>query len=308
MPLRKYDSAGGTGRVYNELPMHIFSLRFVHAQLFAVVVASGQAGVLTPPPSDGAEDEQGGWRPTARVRNEFETGHVMLGRIVTTRPRWVLDAGAGFRHDEWGRFEVSCWNASDFTHEDDDMRNPWFNEVDPMLTYGWTWRIADGWGLDSEITYQRSEMRGYKHAATTYRQWIWTETLMTPWVDVYAFTWSVVHPYNAPAYRLGARKSIPLGGGWSLEPHLFVDAGPERWIRRRFGEWTDRPAHYRFGPDALSFHLHIRYQLGENVSLYAGIRQYDLIVNEIRRQTKARPGYIARRDLTYFAIGLDIRF
>jgi hypothetical protein len=131
---------------------------------------------------------------------------------------------------------------------------------------------------------------------------------MMPWVDVYAFTWSVVHPYNAPAYRLGARKSIPLGGGWSLEPHLFVDAGPERWIRRRFGERTDRPAHYRFGPDALSFHLHIRYQLGENVSLYAGIRQYDLIVNEIRRQTKARPGYIARRDLTYFAIGLDIRF
>ena len=45
------------------------------------------------------------------VRTEVETGHTMLGRIVTDRPRWVLDSSIGWRTEDYGRAAFSVWTA-----------------------------------------------------------------------------------------------------------------------------------------------------------------------------------------------------
>jgi hypothetical protein len=44
-----------------------------------------------------------------------------------------------------------------------------------------------------------------------------------------------------------------------------------------------------------------------DLSLYAGVRQFDALTHEVRRQTRAR----ARRDetdFTYFVVGVEWRF
>ena len=239
------------------------------------------------------------------VRTEVETGHTMLGRIVTDRPRWVLDSSIGWRTEDYGRAAFSVWTASELSPRYDDERRRHFNEIDPKLGYGYEYALADGWSLDSLVEFQYSAMH-YKDAPDTFYQWIGTETLRTPWLDVYGFAWVVTHPYRAPAYRIGFRREYAIAGPLSVEPHLYFDLGPERWNRRRFGDAAG-DADYRSGFNAVNFHLLFKLALADGLSLYAGVRQFDALTHEVRRQTRAR----ARRDetdFTYFVAGLDWRF
>jgi hypothetical protein len=77
------------------------------------------------------------------VRTETETGHTMLGRIVTDRPRWVVDASAGWRTKDFGRIALSVWTASELSPRYDDERRRYFNEIDPKLGYGYEYALAD---------------------------------------------------------------------------------------------------------------------------------------------------------------------
>ena len=239
------------------------------------------------------------------VRTEVETGHTMLGRIVTDRPRWVLDSSIGWRTEDYGRAAFSVWTASELSPRYDDERRRHFNEIDPKLGYGYEYALADGWSLDSLVEFQYSAMH-YKDAPDTFYQWIGTETLRTPWLDLYGFAWVVTHPYRAPAYRIGFRREYTIAGPLSVEPHLYFDLGPERWNRRRFGDAAG-DADYRSGFNAVNFHLLFKWALADGLSLYAGVRQFDALTHEVRRQTRAR----ARRDetdFTYFVAGLVWRF
>ena len=239
------------------------------------------------------------------VRTEVETGHTMLGRIVTDRPRWVVDSTIGWHTEDFGRATFSVWTASELSPRYDDERRRYFNEIDPKLGYGYEYALADGWSLDSLVEFQYSAMH-YKDAPDTFYQWIGTETLRTPWLDVYGFAWVVTHPYRAPAYRIGFRREYAIAGPLSVEPHLYFDLGPERWNRRRFGDAAGNPD-YHAGFNAANFHLLFKWALADGLSLYAGVRQFDALTHEVRRQTRAR----TRRDetdFTYFVAGLDWRF
>ena len=239
------------------------------------------------------------------LRTEVETGHTMLGKVITDRPRWVVDASAGWRTEDFGRVVFSVWTASELSPRYDDERRRYFNEIDPKLGYGYEYAIADGWALDTLVEFQYSAMH-YSNCPDTFYQWIATETLRTPLVDAYGFTWIVTHPYRAPAYRLGLRKECQIVGKLSVEPHLYFDLGPERWNRRRFGDAAGDP-NYNAGLNAANFHLTFKWLLADGLSLYAGVRRFDALTHEVRRQTRAR----ARRDetsMTYFAVGFDWRF
>ena len=61
-------------------------------------------------------------RPVAFAKNEIETGHTMLGKIVTVDPRWVLDVGAVWRTDCRGYGLIGGWNASELTSRYDATR------------------------------------------------------------------------------------------------------------------------------------------------------------------------------------------
>jgi len=239
------------------------------------------------------------------VKTEVETGHTMLGRVVTDRPRWVVDTSVGWCTEDFGRVAFSVWTASELSPRYDDERRRYFNEIDPKLGYGYEYVIAGGWALDTLVEFQYSAMH-YYGSPHTYYQWIGTETLRTPIIDIYGFAWVVTHPYRAPAYRLGVRREYNISGPLSVEPHLYFDLGPERWNRRRFGDAAGDP-NYNAGFNAANFHLTFKWLLTDSLSFYVGVRRFDALTHEVRRQTRARN----RRDataMTYFATGFHWRF
>lgn len=241
------------------------------------------------------------------LRNEIETGHTMLGKIVTAHPRWVLDATAGCRTADFGSAFVGVWTASELVDVYDDSRRRTFNEIDPRVGYAYELRLADGWSVESKVEFQHSQMH-YADCSDSFRQWIFTETLRTPCVDVYGFSWLVTYPYCDPAYRLGLRKEIPVYGPFSIEPHVYLDLGTQSWNERRFGQHTADPAHYAGGANAVNVHVLGFWQLNENLKLYAGVRHISVVQDEIRRQYAAWDSPTAKADFTYFVAGVYLTF
>ena len=241
------------------------------------------------------------------VKNEIETGHTMLGKIVTAYPRWVLDAAVGCRTPEYGALFVGVWTASELTDVYDDVRRRTFNEIDPRVGYAYSLGLADGWSIDSQVEFQHSQMH-YADCPDSFRQWIFTETLRTPYVDAYGFCWLVTHPYCDPAYRLGLCKDVPVYGTFSIEPHVYLDLGTQSWNERRFGQHTADPAHYEGGASAINVHLLGYWRWNENVKLYAGVRHISVVQDEIRRQYDAWDSPNAKADFTYFVVGVYLTF
>ena len=241
------------------------------------------------------------------VKNEIESGHTMLGKIVTAYPRWVFDASAGVREPDVGSFFVGVWTASELSDAYDGTRRRMFNEIDPRLGYAHDFDLADGWSVESKVEFQHSQMY-YANSPDVFRQWIFTETLRTPHVHIYGFSWLVTYPYCDSAFRLGALKDIPVVGSFSLEPHVYLDLGTRSWNERRFGRYTADSAQYDGGPSAVNVHLHAYWRWNGNVKFYAGVRHISVVQDEIRRQYKAWHSPNAKGDFTYFVVGAYLTF
>ena len=75
--------------------------------------------------------------PFGRLKNKLESGHTMLGSIVTRRPRWIFDVVAGIHNNELRELYLGVWGASELSHKYNSQREQWFNEVDPRIGYAY---------------------------------------------------------------------------------------------------------------------------------------------------------------------------
>jgi len=249
-------------------------------------------------------DIPGGFRPYAWANPEVASAHVTRGKIASVRPVFILEAGTGCRLGWLGYANIGFWSMSDLSRHYRAERRNCFNELDPWLQYGYTWDFAEGWSLDSRISYQWNEMIGARVGRRTYREWINRETLVTPWFSFFTLVRWMEFPYNCPGIRVGIFREFELPGRFSLVPELFSDGGPRCWNRRRFGQWTEEPAKWRPGPNSATFSLTLRYRITDVLSAYVGVSQFSIVDPDIRRQAKARPDERGRRDLTFARAGL----
>lgn len=248
-------------------------------------------------------------RPYGWFNPEIETAHITRGKIVSARPVQNTDAGFGCRVGASGYANVGSWSMTDLNRHYRDSRRDFMNEFDPWIMCGYEWKFAEGWSLDSRISYQWDEMIGYRGGATrTYRECISRETLATPWFSVYSLVRWMVHPYECPGIRVGVFREFALLDRFAFVPQFFMDGGPRCWNRRRFGQWTSELAHYRSGPNSATISLILKYYLTDDLCLYGGVSQFGIVDPEIREQVKARPGDCARRDLTFGVVGFVWQF
>ena len=278
------------------------------AVAFAALVLRADDGSIGNDEADGAFFDfaaaTGGFRPYAWANPEVASAHVTRGKIASVRPVFILDAGAGCRLGALGYANVGFWSLSDLSRHYRAERRNCFNELDPWLQYGYTWDFAEGWSLDSRISYQWNEMIGARVGRRTYREWINRETLVTPWFSFFTLVRWMEFPYNCPGIRVGIFREFELPARFSLVPELFSDGGPRCWNRRRFGQWTEEPAKWRPGPNSATLSLTLRYQITDVLSAYVGVSQFSIVDPDIRRQVKARPDERGRPDLAFAKVGL----
>ena len=92
-----------------------------------------------------------------------------------------------------------------------------------------------------------------------------------------------------------------------MTPSVFTDGGSPRYQKRTFGRAIDG-GDWRGGPSSVSFRVELSWALGDGITLFAYVEQYDVAGGDHRR-TNAASGYrCAHNDWTHGGIGIRARF
>jgi hypothetical protein len=243
-------------------------------------------------------------KPIAYVDTEFESAHVSMGRLKVAYPVFNLEAGAGADFGEYGYLLLSTWTESDLTNHYRDRRCQPIQEFDPLVLYGYDFKFADGWSLDSRLGAQWNLMTGYYgEDRRSYDEWQFRETLVTPYITLWYAMRNFYLPVTKASFRIGAKRSFPLNKQLSIVPMVWFDGGSDRWNVQRFG-YTDGQERIDSGLNSCSLKLLFNYHLADYIDVYCGVMGYFVVDDDIRAELDANPSREAKSECVIFSTGL----
>ena len=244
------------------------------------------------------------YKPIAFADAEFESAHVSIGRLKSAYPVFNLEFGAGADFSEYGYFLFSTWTESDLTNHYRDRRNQPMQEVDPLVAYGYKFKLAEDWTLDSRVGAQWNLMVGsYGEARKSYDEWQIRETLATPYITLWYAMRNFYFPVTKASFNFGAMRSFALSERFSLVPSIRIDGGCDRWNEQRFG-YTQERSRIGRGLNSCSLKLLLNYSLMDNLNLYCGVMGYFAIDGDVRDELDANPTREAKSECAIFSTGL----
>lgn len=253
--------------------------------------------------------EDGIIHPTFFVHPRIITAYLTSGKLGSNRPIFTFESGMKHTLGDFGYFGINTWCKSDLSRKFLAERRDWANEIDYIIYYGYKYDFAKGWALDSSVRFMWDVVYGNRtDSPRTLHEWRWRETLQTPWIDFYAQIRQFIKPVNCSALRLGLTKKYEIFEDVFLIPDITIYGGTEDWNFYRFGYYTEEKPHYGTAPNSMTAQLDLSYKPTDNMEIYVGIGQWAIIMDEMRRQMKARHGPLGRRDITYALAGLKITF
>lgn len=243
-------------------------------------------------------------KPIAYVDTEFESAHVSMGRLKVAYPVMNVEVGVGADFGKYGYLLLSTWTESDLTNHYRDRRYQPIQEFDPVILYGYDYKFADGWSLDSRLGAQWNLMTGYYgDGRRSYDEWQFRETLVTPYITLWYAMRNFYLPVTKASFRAGIKRSFPLTDKFSLVPMVWVDGGGDRWNVERFG-YTDDKARIGRGINSCSLKLLLNYHLADHFDIYCGVMGYFAVDGDIRAELDANPTREAKSQCVIFSIGL----
>ena len=276
-------------------------MRAFYAVVFAAVVFSCAE---LPAQEENAESSpvgMYGW-----VNPEIESAHISIGRLKVSYPVFNLDVGAGLDIRDYGYTAVGVWSESDLCSHYRKQRHQAFQEVDPIVLYGYRFNIAEGWSLDSRLGHQWNFMAGYRGDANrSYDEWQFKETLETPWLTLWYGMRNFYLPVTKASFVVGALKSFKLTDDWSLIPSFWMDGGSARWNSQRFG-YTQDASRIGRGLNSCSARLTLSWLMTDKVSFYCSLTGYAAIDSDVREELDENPSREAKKHYAVVATGIKI--
>jgi hypothetical protein len=170
--------------------------------------------------------------------------------------------------------------------------------------YGYDFKFADGWSLDSRLGAQWNLMTGYYgEDRKSYDEWQFRETLVTPYITLWYAMRNFYLPVTKASFRLGAKRSFPLTKQLSIVPMAWFDGGSDRWNVQRFG-YTDGQERIGRGLNSCSLKLLFNYHLADYIDVYCGVMGYFVVDDDIRAELDANPSREAKSECVIFSTGL----
>ena len=284
-----------------------YFLVMLTAVLFAAVGFS--ANRISPEDVNFKESDDGIIHPVFFVNPTLRSAYLTSGKLGSNRPTFTFESGMKHKLGDFGYFGLNVWVKNDLTKEFLDTRRDWANEIDYIIYYGYKWKFAEGWALDSSARFMWDVCYGRRtDTPRTLHEWRWRETLEMPWINFYAQVRAFIKPVDCAALRLGVTKRYEIFDDVFLAPDITIYGGTEEWHYYRFGYYTEEKPHYSIGPNSMTAQIDLVYKPSDNFEFFVGFGQWGIIMDAMRRQMKERKGPLGRRDLTYAHMGLKITF
>lgn len=252
---------------------------------------------------------------SADVTPEFRSTYQSLGKLVEDRPMQITSIRVGLDTakltDGWdfGRFGVRNWDVSSLTDRRDDAHRHALYHTEFGPTWAYDLRFADGWRLTSDLTRSWTLYRGFVADANnkTYHWWQLDQTLENPYFVPFYRIRRCIRPTDYLYAKVGVRRRFALTDWLYLMPSVFVEGGNARNYRRVFGRRVDG-GDWTAGFSSVSFRLEAGWTIGENLTLFGFVEQYEVAGGAAREATAASSYACAHRDWTHGGVGARIHF
>ena len=242
---------------------------------------------------------------------EVRSTYISLGKLLEDRPMQVSSVRVGVDTGDFGRFGIRNWDVSSLTDRRSDVHRHALYHTEFGPTWQYTLDIADDWRLKSDITRSWTIYRGFKsgHNSSnrTYHWYQAEESLENPYLVPFCRVRRTFRGNDYLYFRAGLRRRIPIWGDFSATPSVFTDGGSSRYQKRAFGRAIDG-GDWPAGFSSVSFRLELSWALGDGISLFAYVEQYEVAGCDHRRTNSASASRCAHNDWTHGVIGIRAKF
>lgn len=237
---------------------------------------------------------------TGMFQPEVRSAYLTRGRVVEDRAIQLNTLRLAANLGEEASFgQLGFWHLdySALTRRNAATRERFLFESCYGLTYHYDLRLTDDFTLSQEVMPCWITLRDY-HSKTE----LWYITsLRNKYLTPYCWLRAGIHNGDFFYARLGLKKTIALGGGFSLTPSIASELGNARHMMNNYAVSRSR-AHSGIR-DILS-RLELTYRLSANWALFAYVEQYDVLDRRIRNAA----GQKTPRDLTIGSLGVRLSF
>jgi hypothetical protein len=243
------------------------------------------------------------------VAPEVRTTYVSLGKLVEDRPMQMTFARVGCDAGGFGRFGIRSWSVSSLTDRRQNAHRHAFYHVEFGPTWQYSFDIADGWRVASELTRSWTLYRGFdrQSANRTYHWWEVNQSLENQYLVPYYRFRCCFRGSEYLWFRVGLRRRFPIFGGLYATPSVYADGGDPRNSRRVFGEAPDG-CRWRAGVSSVTFRLELGWKVCESMTAFAFVEQYEIVGGDERRATDVSSYRCSRSDWTLGGMGMRFSF
>lgn len=240
---------------------------------------------------------------------EVRTTYQSLGKIVEDRPMQITNLRFGWDSGMVGRFGVRNWDVSSLSDRRSDAHRHALYHTEWGPTWQYDWEIAEGWMLKSDLTRSWTMYRGFENddSNKTYHFWQIDQSLENPYVVPFYRIRRAIRTMDYTYFKVGLRRRLDLGGGFSLTPSVFAEGGSGRNMLRVFSPKVDGTI-WRSGIGSVSFRLELGWRYNEYLSLFTAIEQYEVVGDDARRANDRLAYRCAHNDWTHGTVGVRIKF
>ena len=241
-----------------------------------------------------------------KAYSEIGSGYISSsGNISDTRPVAIEcvsgDAGLG----DYGEIGGYVWTISKLHGKRDATHRRAFYEFEMGVWYGYDWRIADGWGVDSKIMPMWDVEPGVKRSKHVTQELQVVQSLENPYLTPYYSLLYCYAPNHWFRVRMGVRRSFKLMEGVSLAPGAETVYSDARRYETRYGH---EPESRLDGFSSLISYVTLKWDFAENWNVYFRIKQYDLVGSNARAAVRRNGAYYSRTDYTIYTVGVGCSF
>lgn len=237
---------------------------------------------------------------TGMFQPEVRSAYLTRARVLEDRPVQVNTLRVAMNLGEEAAFgQLGFWHLdySALTRRNAKTREQFLFESCYGITYHHDLHLADGLTFSQEIMPCWITLRDYPSKT----EFWYIQSLKNTWITPFWWLRVGVHNGSFTYSRVGLKKVIDLGGGFSLTPSFAVELGDARHMVNNYAVAHGR-AHSGIR-DVLA-RLELSYRLSQGWELFAYVEQYDVLDRRIRQAASAK----APRDLTIGAVGLRVTF
>jgi len=239
---------------------------------------------------------------------DVESAYWARGAIVDKNPFSAQYVDLSFDLEPFGRIGGYAWSVSSMAKSGQSAtRRNFYNEVDYGVYYGYTLEITEDWALDTTVAKKWVTLPGYRPHAASISEWNVSQALRNPYVTPYYLLRRAVHGQEWCYWDVGLTRSWELLEGLVFTATLFGEFGDSRHFAAQFG---DRPGggNYSNGLMALNAMFRFDYALTDWLGLFAFVHQFDMVSQEARDSLSASTAPEAKKDLTMFGAGVQVKF